>query len=73
MAKTQIRVTVNMPTTPEGKAKLEAAMVRFNSMMLAGALNAHPEIPYVAKLRYIKSLNGVVPWAKPKEARETAP
>lgn len=64
MAKREITVTVNLPSTPEGKAKLNAAMVQFNSLMLAGALNAHPEIPYEAKVRYLHSLNGVVPWAK---------
>ena len=64
MAKKQIGVKVIMPTTPEGNAMLDKAMMQFNSRLLACALNSHPEIPYEAKVRFIESLDGVVPWAR---------
>lgn len=64
MAKKPIGVRVIMPTTAEGNALLDRAMTEFNSRMLACALNAHPEIPYEAKVKFVKSLNGVVPWAR---------
>lgn len=64
MAKKPIGVKVILPTTEEGNALLDKAMLEFNSRMLACALNKHPEIPYEAKVQFVKSLNGVVPWAK---------
>lgn len=62
MAK-QIQVKVNMPTTAEGLAALDAAVERMNSLVIAGVLNKHPEIPHEAKVRWIESLNGIAPWA----------
>jgi len=67
MAKKEIGVILNMPTTPEGKAKLHEASLAFNSRMIANVLNKHPEIPYEAKVEWVKSLNGRVPWAIPAE------
>lgn len=64
MAKREIGVKMNLPTTQEGKAKLEAAVVAFNSRMIANVLNKHPEYSYAEKVRFVESLNGVVPWAK---------
>lgn len=63
MAKKEIGVRMNLPTTPEGKARLEAALVAFNSRVIANVLNKHPEFSYAEKVRWVESLNGVVPWA----------
>lgn len=68
MPKREIKVTINLPTSEEGKARLKQALVDMNSQLIANVLNAHPEIPYEAKVRWINSLNGVVPWAKTNEA-----
>lgn len=66
MAKRQIRVVVNMPTTEEGKAELARRVTEFNTRLLAYALNK-VDAPVETKLRYLESLNGVVPWAARKE------
>lgn len=68
MART-ITVTVNMPTTAEGIAALDRAMEVFNSRVLAGALNKHPEIPYEEKVRFVQGLGGIVPWGKREEGK----
>lgn len=68
MPKREIKVTINLPTSEEGKARLKQALVSMNSKLIANVLNAHPEIPYEVKVRWIQSLNGVVPWAKTNEA-----
>ena len=68
MPKREIKVTINLPTSEEGKARLQQALVAMNSQLIANVLNAHPEIPYEAKVRWIHSLNGVAPWAKTNEA-----
>ena len=62
MAKKEIGVILNMPTTPEGKARLHEASLAFNSRTIANVLNMHPEIPYEANVDWVKSLNGRVPW-----------
>jgi len=67
MAKKKIGVILNMPTTEEGKAKLREAAIAFNSRMIANVLNKYPDIPYEAKVRFVESLNGIVPWPVPKE------
>lgn len=59
----RIGVTVNLPTTEEGMKKLQEAMIQFNSRVLACALNKCTDIPYDAKVQYLNSLNGCVPWA----------
>lgn len=59
----QIRVTVNMPTTEEGKAMLHTAMMAFNAAML-GAVMRKWDAPADEKSKYIESLNGRVPWAE---------
>lgn len=64
MAKKEIGVIMNLPTTPEGKARLEAAVVAFNSRMIANVLNKQTDVPYAVKVRYVECLNGVVPWAR---------
>ena len=60
----KLRVTLNLPTTEEGRAAFEQAMIQFNSKVLAYSLNKLTDIPYDAKAQYVQSLNGIVPWAK---------
>lgn len=62
MARQAIKVTVNMPTTPEGIAQLQAAAREMNSRIIANVLNSHAEIPMEAKRRFLSELNGKVPW-----------
>lgn len=71
MAKREIKVRVIMPQTEAGKAALKERLVEFNSNLLAYALNK-VDAPVEAKLRYLDSLNGVVPWAEQKEAGANA-
>lgn len=63
----KINVIMNMPTTEEGKALLREAAARMNARIIANVLNAHPEIAYEAKLRFLRELNGKVPWAEERE------
>lgn len=60
----KINVIVNMPTTEDGVALLRAAAARMNARIIANVLNAHPEIPHDAKLRFLRELDGRVPWAE---------
>lgn len=62
MKRREIKVIVNMPTTEEGKALLAKAVIEMNSYVLGRALDK-ADAPYEAKVAYIKSLNGRVPWA----------
>lgn len=66
MAKRRINLIVNLPTTEEGQAELARRVTEFNTKLLAYALNK-VDVPVEAKLRYLESLNGVVPWAARKE------
>lgn len=59
----QIRVTVNMPTTEEGKAMLHTAMMASNAAVL-GAVMRNWDAPANEKSKYIESLNGRVLWAE---------
>lgn len=69
MAKREIKVVLNLPTTPEGIAEMNRRLVEFNTRMLAYAMNK-VDLPLETKLRYVESLNGVPPWAVRKgEAR----
>lgn len=61
MAKSSIKVTVNMPTTEEGWQTFLAAMAEANTLLLVGALNKGTA-PLEAKKAYIESLNGHAPW-----------
>lgn len=60
--KHEIGVIVNLPTTAEGMAQLEKAMCAFNSKLVSCVLRK-VDAPVSAKLEYVKSLNGVAPWA----------
>lgn len=62
MRKKPIGVTVNLPTTAEGMAALREAIMEMNGQLIACGLR-RVDAPAAAKLEYIKSLNGVVPWA----------
>ena len=57
-----IGVIVNMPTTAEGKEMLRAAIMEVNGQLIAAGLR-RVDASKEEKLAYIKSLNGVVPWA----------
>lgn len=59
----QIRVTVNMPTTEEGKAMLHTAMMAFNAAVLGAAIRKW-DAPADEKRKHTESLNGRVPWAE---------
>lgn len=59
----KIGVSVNLPTTPEGIERLKAQMIIFNSEVLGGALG-RVDAPLKDKQAYVRSLHGVVPWAK---------
>ena len=63
MAKQEIQVVVNMPSTEAGKEALRERLAEFNARMLAYALNKI-DVPHEAKLRYLESLHGRVPWAQ---------
>lgn len=57
------KVSVILPDTPEGLAKFEKQMIRFNTGVLECALS-HIDAPASMKLAYVKRMNGVVPWAE---------
>lgn len=59
----QIRVTVNMPTTEEGKAMLHTAMMTFNATVLGAEIRKW-DAPADDKRKYTEGLNGRVPWAE---------
>jgi len=59
----QIRVTVNMPTTEEGKAMLHTAMMALNAAVLGAAIRKW-DAPADKKSKYIESLNGRALWAE---------
>lgn len=58
-----IGVTVNLPTTEEGKALLHTAMAAFNASVLGWAMR-RADASADEKLATIESLNGVAPWAE---------
>ncbi len=62
MPRKPIKVTVVMPTTPEGKAALHQRMIEFNSDLIGNAL-AKIDAPPEAKRAWLQSLGGRVPWA----------
>lgn len=58
----EIGIVINLPNTPEGMARLEKAVHEFNGRIIASALRT-VDAPAAVKTAYLKSLNGVVPWA----------
>lgn len=67
MAKPKIgKVTVIYPSTPEGMEAFHKRVEQVNTRILECFL-AKIDAPLSAKLAYIDSLNGIVPWAKCRE------
>ena len=62
MAKKQITVTLNLPTTEAGRAAMRERVMRMNTQMLVNVLRSI-DAPDEVKAQYINSLNGRVPWA----------
>lgn len=63
MAKTKIgTVTVVFPSTPDGMMALRDGLIRFNTRLMECLLDKC-DAPLEDKLRYLESLNGIVPWA----------
>lgn len=71
MAKRDIKVTVNLPTTEEGWKTFLAAMAEANTLLLVGALNK-VDAPLAAKKAYYESLNGHAPWGDTHRKRAEA-
>lgn len=62
MAKKQITATLILPTTEAGRERMREAVVAMNTQLLVNVLKKI-DAPNEAKVQYIKSLNGRVPWA----------
>lgn len=69
MAKRDIKVTVNLPTTEEGWKTFLAAMAEANTLLLVGALNK-VDAPLAEKKAYIASLGGHAPWGHTHQRSE---